>query len=111
MVMKHPKITLERAWTILSILIICLVIMCYQIHNYRQAFINPANIPERIDCLGRTYQRSNYPRSVYFDINSLYLLDKRGLYSEYPRGQYDPTVIYLKIDNNAFIGYALFGGP
>lgn len=113
--MKRRYTTLEKAWTIIVILLICLVAAGYQFYKYKQNLIDPANPPDIINCLGRKYQRSNSTTELSIKTEFLCLIDERGLYSEYPRGKYqgkyDVTGIYLKVGNNRFITYYLLGGP
>lgn len=76
---------------------------------------NPLDSPSRINCLGRRYYPEADNKVLTGKDKPTYLINVlfpgKRIYSQFPRGKYVPTVVFLHIKGDVYLVYALSGGP
>lgn len=109
-----------REKTFIIISLIALIIMITIIVGNRALFgvWNPFSLPNRIECYNRRYYISNLPPKTLtgdekpiYSISSLNNVIGKDLYTIAPKGEFVPTVIYLKMKDDKFQSYELSGSP
>lgn len=100
-----------------------LISLIFPINRYFYGTWNVFDEPERIQCFGRRYYKSE--RTINFHYNifigrhllpsypaySLNLITGKRIYTIEPKGKFVPTVIFLYAGNGRYVSYSLSGGP
>lgn len=99
-----------------------LIALIFTLYRYFYGTWNIFGYPDRIQCFGRRYYKSNQTLNFHlmipagtelphYPVYSLNLLIGKKLYTSHPNGKYVPSVIYLYVGNSAYVLYSLSGGP
>jgi hypothetical protein len=110
---KNQKIFLIIISIAFSIVLILLIK-----NRYSFGIWNPFSLPDRIECYNRRYYISSFPPQILnanekpvYPISSSDNRTGKNLYTKDTKGEYVPTVIYLKMTNGKYQSYVLSGGP
>jgi hypothetical protein len=103
----------------ITISIVVFIILGLVVRNrYSFGVWNPRRLPERIQCYNRRYYISTFSPKIFNEnekpIYAISTSDNRtgkDLYTKDPKGEYVPTVIYLKMNDGKYQIYVLSGGP
>jgi hypothetical protein len=99
-----------------QIAFVCLVLVAALLaaNRYYYGNWNPFAPPSRIDCFQRRYYPSSHTEVLIGKAKPVYLagiVRGKRLYMQFPKGEYVPTVIFLQINQDVYLPYALSGGP
>ncbi|MDP4147604.1 MAG: hypothetical protein Q8936_24575 [Bacillota bacterium] len=107
---KHTKLILSAALFIIFAILI--------INRYSFGVWNPASLPDRVQCYNRRYYISTLSPKTFnekekpaYAISSPDNMTGKALYTQDPKGEFVPTVIYLKMSDGKYQTYVLSGGP
>lgn len=107
---------MKKLKIIIPVLLLTLMVLLTG-YRYFYGEWNPFVSPDRVECYSRRYYKSGNPKELTekerpsCSINSLNILTGKRLYSSEPKGEFVPTVIYLKVGDGKYQTYALSGGP
>ncbi|MHB1421039.1 MAG: hypothetical protein ACYCX4_15915, partial [Bacillota bacterium] len=103
---------------IISIILIVAGILLL-IYRFDYGTWDPRQIPPKLVCYARTYNKSITPpqlltgndKPTHLVIFSLNILTGKRVYLTQRKGRNVPTVIYLYLGNGKYQSYSLSGGP
>jgi hypothetical protein len=111
---KTPK-----KFLIITLIALIIVLSPFLRSRYSFGVWNPLSLPDRIECYDRRYYIQSGPSTKILNENEkpTYKISfpanmtGKGLYTQQPKGEYVPIIIYLKLSNGEFQAYGLSGGP